>query len=170
MYVFEDLIRQVLCKFFLVNWKHTIATLRVRETLLQLILEICYSHISFNTLDPPAGYLSLWLFRMDRIALLYIAHPIRSSAPLYVVDCPRVPPPVNWTAGRRRPRPLPRAAPAARATACRRPGRRVRLSSIWGFNIMKAGEAEHCKEQKPCFLLAVFRSCEILQNWHCSEL
>ena len=100
MYVFEDLIRQVLCKFFLVNWKHTIATFRVRETLLQLlILEICYSHTSFNTLDPPAGYLSLWLFHMDRIAFLYIAHPIRSSAPLYVFDCPRVPPPVNWTAG-----------------------------------------------------------------------
>ena len=35
--------------------------LRIGDIPLQLlILEICYSHTSFNTLDPPAGYVFLW--------------------------------------------------------------------------------------------------------------
>ena len=57
--------------------------LRVGDIPLQLLIfEICYSYTSFNTLGPPAGYVSLLPFRMDRIALLlYVAHSI-----LYVVS------------------------------------------------------------------------------------
>ena len=58
-------------KFFWIIGSITLQLLRVGEMLLQLlILEICYSHMSFNTLGPPAGYVSLWLFCMDRIALM----------------------------------------------------------------------------------------------------
>ena len=71
--------------------------LRVGDIPLQLLIfEICYSHTSFNTLTPPAGYVSLLLFRMDRITL-------RSSHPVRRVNC--------------RPRPCRAGAqaPAARA-------------------------------------------------------
>ena len=57
--------------FFGLIGKVTLQLLRVRDIPLQvLILEICYSHMSFNTLGPPAEYVSLLLFYMDHIALL----------------------------------------------------------------------------------------------------